>query len=66
MVAWWATKFVVGQINTQSVIKYFSCLIFILILIIFLFKKFKVKEKIKCIIKLLYVINHIIFDFFII
>jgi hypothetical protein len=46
-----------------SVSKYSSPLIFILILIIYFINKFKVKKKIKCIIKLLYVINHIIFDF---
>jgi hypothetical protein len=37
---------------------------FILTLTIYYIKKFKV-IKIKCIIKLLYVINHIIFEFFI-
>jgi hypothetical protein len=33
-------------------------------LIIYFIKKFKVMEKIKYILKILYVMNHIIFDFF--
>jgi hypothetical protein len=47
----------------RGIFKYLPPLIFMLILIICFIKKFKVVRKIKCIIKLLYVIVHIIFYF---
>jgi cellulose synthase/poly-beta-1,6-N-acetylglucosamine synthase-like glycosyltransferase len=59
-----AVIFVDTFLITPFIPKYLSPLTFLLTLIIYLIKKFKV-IKIKYIFKLYYVINHIIFDFFI-
>jgi hypothetical protein len=58
--------FLIQYIYTPSFPKYLLSLNFTSILIIHLIKKIKVMKKINIILKLLYVINHIIFNFFII